>query len=165
MHRFSFDGRYAYISPTVDGYVGRIMMILDLADPAKPQEVGRWWLPGQWKAGGETPPMTDGRAPTCHHPLRLGDRLYVSYWQHGGAILNISDMAHPTLISRIDTTASFPHPTHTLLTVPQPVKGRRIMVVADEDVDSLAANAFQPDLRHHERSDAGADQHVPSRRR
>lgn len=136
VHRFSFDGRYAYISPTVEGYVGRIVMILDLADPANPQEVGRWWLPGQWKAGGETPVMTNGRAPTCHHPLRLGDRLYVSYWQHGGAILDISDMTHPQLVSRIDTTATFPHPTHTLLTVPQPVKGRRIMVVADEDVDA-----------------------------
>ncbi len=136
VHRFSFDGRYAYISPTVEGYVGRIMMILDLADPAKPQEVGRWWLPGQWKAGGETPTMTNGRAPTCHHPLRLGDRLYVSYWQHGGAILDIADMSHPQLISRIDTTASFPHPTHTLLTVPEPIKGRRVMVVADEDVDA-----------------------------
>jgi len=136
VHRFSFDGRYAYISPTVDGYAGRIMMILDLADAANPQEVGRWWLPGQWTAGGEQPVTTNGRGPTCHHPLRLGDRLYVSYWQHGGAILDISDLAHPRLVARIDTTASFPHPTHTLLTIPQTLRGRRVMVVADEDVDA-----------------------------
>jgi hypothetical protein len=144
VHRFSFDGRYAYISPTVDGYSGNIVMILDLADPAKPQEVGRWWLPGQWTAGGEEPTITDGRGPRCHHPLRRGDRLYVSYWQHGGAILDISDMAHPKLISRIDTSATFPHPTHTLLTIPEPLKGRRVMLVADEDVDSRfpAAPAF-----------------------
>jgi hypothetical protein len=135
VHRFSFDGRFAYISPTVEGYSGNIVMILDLDDPAKPQEVGRWWLPGQWTAGGEEPAITDGRSPRCHHPLRRDDRLYVSYWQHGGAILDISDMAHPRLISRIDTSASFPHPTHTLLTVPEPIKGRRVMVVADEDVD------------------------------
>jgi hypothetical protein len=44
VHRFTFDGRYAYISPELDGYVGNIVMILDLADPARPQEVGRWWL-------------------------------------------------------------------------------------------------------------------------
>jgi len=144
VHRFSFDGRYAYISPTVDGYSGNIVMILDLADPAKPQEVGRWWLPGQWTAGGEEPTIKDGRGPRCHHPLRRDDRLYVSYWQHGGAILDISDMTHPKLISRIDTSASFPHPTHTLLTIPEPLKGRRVMVVADEDVDSRfpAAPAF-----------------------
>ncbi len=34
VHRFTFDGRYAYISPTAEGYVGNIVMILDLADPA-----------------------------------------------------------------------------------------------------------------------------------
>src|SRR5207244_10711908 len=28
VHRFTFDGRYAYISPEMDGYVGNIMMIL-----------------------------------------------------------------------------------------------------------------------------------------
>ena len=47
VHRFTFDGRYAYISPEMDGYVGNIMMILDLHDPSRPQEVGRWWMPGQ----------------------------------------------------------------------------------------------------------------------
>ena len=41
VHRFDFDGHYAYISPTAEGYVGNIMMILDLADPARPKEVGR----------------------------------------------------------------------------------------------------------------------------
>ena len=42
VHRYDFDGRYAYISPTAEGYVGNIAMILDLADPTKPEEVGRW---------------------------------------------------------------------------------------------------------------------------
>jgi hypothetical protein len=53
VHRYDFDGRYAYISPTADGYVGNIMMILDLARPEAPEEVGRWWIPGQHVAGGE----------------------------------------------------------------------------------------------------------------
>ena len=55
VHRFTFDGRYAYLSPMMEGYVGNIVLILDLKDPAKPEEVGRWWMPGQWTAGGETP--------------------------------------------------------------------------------------------------------------
>src|SRR3989441_4765453 len=69
VHRFTLDGRYAYISPEMDGYVGNIMMILDLQDPSRPQEVGRWWMPGQWTAGGETPTWT-GRQHRCHHPIR-----------------------------------------------------------------------------------------------
>ena len=66
-------------------------MILDLADPAKPREVGRWWMPGQWTAGGETPSWP-GRHHRCHHPIRSGNRLYVSYWHGGFVILDIADM-------------------------------------------------------------------------
>jgi hypothetical protein len=137
VHRFDFDGRYAYISPTADGYIGNIVMILDLADPAKPAEVGRWWIPGQWKAGGEDYPWSNWVPPRCHHPLRVGDRLYVSYWHHGFFILDVSDLAHPKLVSGINTSPAFPHPTHTCLVMPQPLRGRRIMVVADEDVAKL----------------------------
>ena len=144
VHRYSFDGRYAYISPTVEGYVGNIVMILDLADPARPREVGRWWIPGQWTAGGEAYGWDDWVPPRCHHPLRLSDRLYVSYWHHGFFILDIADMANPKLVSGVNTSPSFPHPTHTCLVMPQLLHERRIMVVADEDVAKLwpAAPAF-----------------------
>ncbi len=137
VHRFSFDGRYAYISPSVEGYVGRIVMILDLADPAHPAETARWWIPGQHAAGGEEYPWQDGPEPLCHHPLRLGDRLYVSYWHHGFFILDIEDMSRPRMIAQLNTGQSFPHPTHTCLPIPQTLKGRRVMVVADEDVAKL----------------------------
>lgn len=135
VHRYSFDGRYAYISPTAEGYLGNIMMILDLADPAHPQEVGRWWSPGQWVAGGEKyQGTTEQLEQRCHHPLRLGNRLYVSYWHAGVYIIDIEDMAHPKMVSGLNTDSSFPHPTHTCLPIPQELKGRRVMIVADEDV-------------------------------
>jgi len=137
VHRFDFDGRYAYISPTVEGFIGNIVMILDLADPSKPEEVGRWWIPGQWKAGGEDYPWANWVAPRCHHPLRHGDRLYVSYWHHGFVILDISDLAQPKFVSGVNTSPTFPHPTHTCLLMPKPLRSRRIMVVADEDVAKL----------------------------
>ena len=54
-HRFDVDADYAYISTEMDGYVGNILVIYDLKDPAKPHEVSRWWMPGQHVAGGETP--------------------------------------------------------------------------------------------------------------
>ena len=78
MHRYDFDGRYLYGSPTFEGYRGNIVGIFDLQDPTRPQEVGRWWMPGQWIAGGETPTW-EGTNHRCHHPLRMGDRpLYRS---------------------------------------------------------------------------------------
>ncbi|MDA0229757.1 MAG: hypothetical protein O3B21_06160 [Proteobacteria bacterium] len=144
VHRYDFDGRYAYISPTAEGYIGNIVMILDLADPTKPEEVGRWWIPGQWQAGGEAYPWDDWTPPRCHHPIRVGNRLYVSYWHHGFFILDINDMANPKAISGLNTSPNFPHPTHTCLPFPEPLKGRQVMIVADEDVAKLwpAAPAF-----------------------
>lgn len=137
VHRYDFDGRYAYISPTVEGYEGNIAMTLDLKDPAKPVEVGRWWIPGQWKAGGETYARDLGIIPRCHHPMRMGNRLYVSYWHHGYFILDCSDMAKPKLIKAVNHSPLFGHPTHTCLPMPDLLKGRRIMIVADEDVAKL----------------------------
>lgn len=136
VHRFTFDGRYAYISPTMEGYTTNIVVILDLKDPAKPEEVGRWWMPGQWAAGGETRQWKERGAtePRCHHPIRMGDRLYVSYWHGGGHILDISDMSKPKAVSSIDWSPPFPWPTHSLVPIPFPIHGQRWMLVADEDV-------------------------------
>jgi hypothetical protein len=120
----------------MEGYRNNIVVILDLADPAKPQEVGRWWMPGQWVAGGEEPGWTvrGPKEPRCHHPIRSGDRLYVSYWHGGGFILDISDMSHPKTISSINWSPPFPWPTHSLVPVPFDIYGHKWMVVADEDV-------------------------------
>jgi hypothetical protein len=137
VHRYDFDGRHAYISSTVDGFIGNIVMILDLAEPANPREVGRWWISGQNEGAGEPYPCNGAISPRCHHPLRLGERLYVSYWHHGLFILDISDIARPKLVSAVNTHPAFPHPTHTCLPIPHALKGRRIMVVADEDVAKL----------------------------
>lgn len=144
VHRFDFDGRYCYFSPEVDGYLGNIVMILDVSDPERPEEVSRWWLPGQHVAGGETPGW-EGRRCRCHHPLRLGNRLYVSYWHAGFVVLDIGDLRAPKLVSRLDWSPPYPCPTHTALPVPHEIRGRRFLVATDEEVpDRLAdkPNAF-----------------------
>ena len=91
--------------------------------------------------------------------MRRGDRLYVSYWHHGYYILDISDMSKPKLVSGGNTSPAYPHPTHTCLPMPNKLKGRDIMVVADEDVAKLwpAAAGLHLDLRHHQRALPGAD--------
>jgi hypothetical protein len=144
VHRFTFDGRYAYLSAEMEGYVGNIVLILDLADPARPQEVGRWWMPGQWIAGGETPSW-NGRNHRCHHPIRRGDRLFVSYWYGGGVILDISDMARPTFVSGFDWSPPYGWPTHSLVPIDTPIAGHRWMLVADEHVTPLDP-ALSPQL-------------------
>ncbi|MGH7834075.1 MAG: LVIVD repeat-containing protein [Candidatus Binatia bacterium] len=133
VHRFTIDDRYVYFSPAMEGYLGNIVMTVDLKDPRNPEEVGRWWLPGQWAAGGETPAWeeTDHR---CHHPIRRGDRLYVSYWHGGFVILDISDMTRPKMLSHLDWSPPYPCPTHTTLPMPEKIMGRDVMIVTDEEV-------------------------------
>lgn len=133
VHRFTFDGRYAYFSPVMEGYVGNITMILDLKDPSRPEEVGRWWMPGQRVAGGEKPTW-EGTDHRCHHPIRRGDRLYVSYWHGGFVILDISDMSRPKMISHLDWSPPYPCPTHTTLPMAESIMDREIMIVTDEEV-------------------------------
>ena len=133
VHRFDLDSRYAYLSSTADGYLAHIVLILDIENPAKPAEVSRWWMPGQWTAGGETPNW-DKTAHRCHHPLRQGNRLYTSYWQAGFHILDIDDITKPKRISGLDWSPPYHCPTHTALPLPFEIRGRRYMVVADEDV-------------------------------
>ena len=137
MHRFTSDERYAYFSPVMKGYVGNLAMILDLKDPSRPEEVGRWWMPGQWIGGGETPSW-NGTAHRCHHPIRNGDRLYVSYWHGGFVILDISDMSKPKLVSHVDWSPPYPSPTHTTLPMPGRLMDRDIMVVTDEEAQKLS---------------------------
>lgn len=136
MHRFTFDGRYVYGSPEMDGFLGNIVGIIDLKEPSKPELVSRWWMPGQWIAGGETPTW-EGRAHRCHHPIRVDDRLYVSYWHGGFVILDVSDLGSPRYVSGFDWSPPFPWPTHSAVPVPFPLRGRRVMLVCDEDVVRL----------------------------
>src|SRR6058998_1592467 len=133
VHRFTFDGRYAYLSPHMEGYIGNIALILDLKNPEKPEEVGRWWMPGQWKAGGETPTW-HGWDHRCHHPIRRGDRLYISYWHGGFAIVDISNMSKPKTVSILDWSPPYPCPTHTTLPFANKIMDRDFMIVTDEEV-------------------------------
>ena len=131
VHRFDFDGRYAYISTSMEGYDNNIVVILDLADPQRPQEVSRWWMPGQWVAGGETPSW-GGRGVGCHHPLRFGDRLYVGYLHGGVVILDISDIRAPRMVGHYDYHPAFASISHTFARMPFRLAGRDIAVCVDE---------------------------------
>jgi hypothetical protein len=133
VHRFEFDceRELAYLSATLEGYRGNIVLIVDISDPERPREIGRWWAEGQWIAGGEKPTWSRNEH-RVHHPNRLGDRLYVPMWRGGFAIVDISDIADPKTVARVDHRQ--PSPTHTALPVGHQIIGRSWLLVFDEDV-------------------------------
>jgi hypothetical protein len=98
-HRnFYAGGKYAYLAANMKGYKGNIFVVLDMSDPTHPKEVSRWWVKGQWEEGGENA----DRFYQLHGPYVLGNRAYLPYGRGGFIILDISDLAHPRQISRID---------------------------------------------------------------
>ena len=136
------DGEYAYLSTSMPDFTPRnelddqIAVIVDVRQPSKPTEVGRWWLPGT--AIDDTEP-----APERHEKWDFGfrahnvnvypqrpDRAFVGYLDGGAIILDVSDKARPQLISRVDYHPPMPGFTHTVM----PLFERGLMAVTDEAV-------------------------------
>jgi len=139
VHRFAMDARYAYISTEMEGFIGNILVIYDIADPRAPREVSRWWMPGQHIAGGETPTWS-GRRHRLHHALRFGDELWASCWHGGFWMIDCSDITRPRSLGSYNYHPPFPEPTHTVMPLPARIDGRRIAVTIDEEDQSQSAS-------------------------
>lgn len=120
-------GRYAYLSAHMDGFTDHILVIADIQDPTKPEIVGKWWIPGMWTEGGETPSWS-GMRVALHHMIVAGDTGYAAWRDGGTTLLDLTDKTKPKLISHVNTAPPFPGGTHT----PLPLPGRKLAVILDE---------------------------------
>ncbi|HMF23296.1 MAG TPA: RNA polymerase subunit sigma-70 [Pseudolabrys sp.] len=142
VHRFDMDERYAYISTEMEGFIGNILVIYDLRDPEKPEEVSRWWMSGQHIAGGEKPTWS-GKRHRLHHALRFGDEMWASCWHGGFRIVDIADLRKPKTVASYNYHPPFPEPTHTVMPVPVKLGGKRIALAIDEEDQAQSANEEQ----------------------
>jgi hypothetical protein len=131
VHRFDMDADYAYISTEMPGYIGNILVIYDIRNPSKPEEVSRWWLPGQHLEGGEKPNWP-GRQHRLHHALRQGDTMWAGMWHGGVRIIDVTDIRKPRTVGAYNYHPPFPEPSHTFMGVPD-IKGRKIAIAIDEE--------------------------------
>ena len=134
VHRFDMDENYAYISTEMEGYVGNILVIYDLADPSNPTEISRWHMPGQHVAKGETPTGV-GYSHRLHHAMRCGDEFWAAVWHAGMRVLDASDLTNPRQIGSYVWPKAIPEPTHTVMPLEQTIGGRRYAVAIDEEHD------------------------------
>jgi hypothetical protein len=142
VHRFDMDERYAYISTEMEGFVGNILVIYDLRDPKKPDEVSRWWMPGQHVVGGEKPTWS-GKRHRLHHALRFGDEMWASCWHGGFHIVDVADLKKPKTVASYNYHPPFPEPTHTVMPVPVKLGGKRIAIAIDEEDQAQSPNEEQ----------------------
>ena len=128
-HRIWYVGsRYAYVSVHLPEFSDHVLAIVDMAEPTKPQMVGKFWLPGMWTGGGETPTWPKGRRYALHHALVAGNLAY-SAWRDGGlAMVDVGNPPKPTLVSHRNWDPPFGGGTHS----PLPLPDRNLLVVADE---------------------------------
>lgn len=117
--------------------------IIDVRNPTKPTEVGRWWYPGT-RVGDSAPPpkrvnplpLDFMRGPDCFrlhnanvYPERP-DRAYIGYIDGGAFIMDIADKSRPKVVSAWNPHPPYPGFTHTVM----PLFDRGLIVVTDECV-------------------------------
>ncbi len=143
------DGEYVHMASGAPDFKpthpsdDQFYRIVDLRNPSRPVEAGRWWLPGT-RAGDAAPPP-----PRLPKPFDAGfrahntnvfperpDRAYIGYIDGGVVILDISDKAHPRLVTHWNYSPPFNGFTHTVL----PLFGRDLLVVTDECVKDEGAD-------------------------
>jgi hypothetical protein len=136
------DGEYMHISsgapdktPT-NKLDDQFYQIIDVRDPTKPTEVGRWWLPGTMEGDSAPPPerhadfdMGYRTHNTNVYPERP-DRAYIGYIDGGVIILDISDKSNPRMISQLDYHPPASGFTHTVL----PLFSQETLIVSDEAI-------------------------------
>lgn len=129
-------GGAADFTPTHPGD-DQFYRIIDVRNPSKPAEAGRWWYPGTRALDSVPPPQrmeprfdTGFRAHNTNVFPQRPDRAYIGYIDGGAVILDIADKAHPKLISLWRYSPPFNGFCHTVL----PLFDRGLLIVSDECV-------------------------------
>jgi hypothetical protein len=145
VHQLWFcDGEYVHLASGAGDFQPRnqkddqCYRIIDVKNPSKPTEVGRWWMPGTREGDTAAPParhvapaLDSGfRAHNTNVYPQRPDRCYLGYLDAGMFILDIADKSDIKVVSRWDNSPPYPGFTHTVL----PLFERDLLIVSDESV-------------------------------
>jgi hypothetical protein len=143
VHQLWFaDGEYVHCAaghadfiPT-DPLDDQFYMCIDVRDPSKPVEAGRWWYPGTREGDNVSPPPrhpqynSGYRAHNTNVYPERPDRLYMCYLDGGMFIMDIADKSNPQVVGSWNPHPPYPGFAHTAL----PLFSRDLMIVTDESI-------------------------------
>ncbi|MDX1747894.1 MAG: hypothetical protein R3324_18325, partial [Halobacteriales archaeon] len=115
-HRnFYTGGEYAYMCASPEGFEAStvadgpnpmknfFLTVVDVSNPAEPEEVARWMWPGQ-----HPDDEAEREATYFHGPAYvLEDRAYLSYGRVGCVTLDVADPESPELVNRANPVPGF----------------------------------------------------------
>jgi hypothetical protein len=131
VHRAWYTGgRWAYVSALLDGFTDYIFLTIDMSDPTRPREAGRFWLPGMNTAAGESLSWASSRRYGLHHAIVHGDTAYAAWRDAGMVVIDVADRTAPRAIVHRNWSPPFGGGTHNCLPLPD----RDLLVVLDEAV-------------------------------
>lgn len=142
------DGEYIHASMGAPDHQPRnpkdhqIYRIIDVRNPSKPVEAGRWWYPGTKEGDAEPPVPRHPRFDGGYRPHNISvyperpDRAYMGYIDGGVVILDISDKAHPKEVSRLRMSPPNNGMSHTAM----PLLKRELLILTDESNKDNAAD-------------------------
>ena len=143
------DGKYVHMASGAPDFQPRnplddqFYRVLDVSNPSRPVEAGRWWYPGTREGDTEPPPArltqkfdTGFRAHNTNVFPERADRAYIGYIDGGGIVLDIADMSNMKVVSRWNHSPPFNGFIHTIL----PLFDRGLWVVSDECVQDNGAD-------------------------
>jgi len=146
VHQLWFcDGEYVHMAAGAHDFEpahpldDQFYRCVDVRNPSKPVEVGRWWMPGTRK--GETPlprhALDKGyRAHNTNVYPRRGDRLYLCYIDGGVFVMDISDKSRPRPVAHWSNSPPYTGFTHTAV----PFFDRGLIIVTDESTEDGAVD-------------------------
>jgi len=146
VHQLWFcDGEYVHCAAGSADFVpthpsdDQFYRIIDVRNPSKPVEVGRWHMPGTRQGDNVMPPQRHAldkgfRAHNCNVYPQRPDRCYLGYIDGGMFILDISDKANPKKISSWTNSPPYTGFMHTVV----PLFDRGLMLVTDESTENNA---------------------------
>jgi hypothetical protein len=146
VHQLWFcDGEYVHMASGAPDFEpthpldDQFYRCIDVRNPSKPVEVGRWWLPGTRRGDNVAPPRRHAldkgyRAHNTNVYPQKADRLYLTYIDGGMFVMDIADKSKPQPVTHWTNSPPYTGFMHTAM----PLFNRDLMIVTDESTENNA---------------------------